>query len=200
MIEVEKQFWLTKEQREELTSGADFWDVQDIIDVYYDTSEYDLAFADKWLRKRNGTFELKYYTDCALDHFCCGSEVLLDDDIRDHLGIPASSAVFEQALNQAGYKPYVTLTTKRYKYDINNFTVDIDEVDYGYTVCEVELIVGDNDAVEQAQKDILNFARKRDWSTEPVYDKVSEYLRQFKPELFEKLVTAGVIPRLSQQT
>ena len=59
MIEVEKKFILTKKEKERLIKGAEFLNEKVFTDIYYDTNDFSLTSNDRWLRSRDGKFELK---------------------------------------------------------------------------------------------------------------------------------------------
>jgi adenylate cyclase class IV len=59
MIEVEKKFKLTEDNKRKLIEGAEFLGEKIQTDSYFDTANFDLARKDMWFRNRNGKFELK---------------------------------------------------------------------------------------------------------------------------------------------
>jgi len=59
MIEVEKKFILSEQEKERLIKDAEFLSERVFTDIYYDTEKFLLTSQDKWLRSREGKFELK---------------------------------------------------------------------------------------------------------------------------------------------
>src|SRR3989344_6661423 len=59
MIEIEKKFRLTREVESALLKGATFLRTKIFTDTYFDTPKLGLIHSDRWLRARDGVFELK---------------------------------------------------------------------------------------------------------------------------------------------
>ena len=195
MIEVEKKLKLEPGQEEKLLAGAEFLQEVRMEDVYYDTPELSLATKDWWLRSRNGRWELKIplHTENMgtrmVDRY---REMDDDDEIRQALGIEKTHDLARD-LATAGYEIFVPLVTTRKKYKRDNFSIDLDVMDFGYTLAEVEVMVPTEDKMESAMHTILDFAQGLGISVTPVQGKVTEYLRRKKPEQYQRLVDAGVI-------
>ena len=79
MIEVEKKFSVTPDIKMRLTQGAELLGEREMNDVYYDTSSYTLTLEGKYLRCRNGAWELKIpllmFPPDFLSHFLTQSPV-----------------------------------------------------------------------------------------------------------------------------
>ncbi len=59
-FEVEQKFSISPETREKLAAlGALKKGSKSFTDIYYDTTDHSLTFNDFWLRKRNGSWQLK---------------------------------------------------------------------------------------------------------------------------------------------
>ena len=59
MIEIERKFAVTEEWQRRLTEGAEFVSEKTMTDTYYDTVDFQLTTKDRWLRLRDGKWELK---------------------------------------------------------------------------------------------------------------------------------------------
>src|SRR3989338_3434517 len=171
MIEIEKKFTLGKGDRERLLKGAEFVKKQEVHDTYYDTKDYSLAKKDWWLRLRNGNFELKvsFRIPSEKEKYAPTQyrEFETDEEIKKALGIPASSAgelsqkPLRGALEESGYHEAFSLTTIREKYRKEGFTIDLDNVDYGYELAEIELMVEDENQINEAGEKIRAFGEKQ---------------------------------------
>jgi len=146
MIEIEVKIPLTEENKEKLVHSSEFIKEKEIKDVYWDTDTHDLTSKDVWLRERNGEWELKYTKNegvainrRVMDQY---EELENENDIRERLGIPTSGS-FEEDLRNTGYKPFAPIITIRRTYRRREFRIDIDSMNFGYSLAEVELLVED---------------------------------------------------------
>ncbi|OHA68572.1 MAG: hypothetical protein A3J68_02095 [Candidatus Wildermuthbacteria bacterium RIFCSPHIGHO2_02_FULL_48_16] len=200
MIEIEKKFTLREGDRERLLKGAEFVKKLVVHDTYYDTKDYSLAKKDWWLRFRNGNFELKVSFRIPSEKAKYAPtqyrELETDEEIRKALGIPASPAggvsqkPLKEALPEAGYQEAFSLTTIREKYRKEGFTIDLDSVDYGYELAEIELMVEDENQIDEADEKIRAFGKKQGLSSEATRGKVLEYMRRFQPTQYQALIDA----------
>lgn len=193
MIEVEKKFAVQKDELARLTHGARFLGEKKFTDVYYDTVDYALTKKDTWLRLRAGKFELKFPIAGANE----GRDMTAYDEIEDDAGVCAklgipSSGPLEKSLASLGYVPFATITTTRSKYEKEGFHIDADEVDFGYTLLEIELMVPSEDQIKAAYRRILDFAtvHRIPIPEKRTRGKVIEYLRMNNPSHFHALEIA----------
>jgi len=196
MIEVEKKFILSEEDRKRLTKGAQFLGERVFTDVYFDTQSFSLTKKEEWLRSREGKFELKISLgeriDGSVDRY---DEIEDEEKIREFINL-APSGNFSDALKKAGYSPFCFCKTARRKYKKNSFILDLDVVDFqdfSYNIAEIELMVKDKIEIEKAIEKIMLFAKEQDLAITPVRGKVIEYLKQKRPEHYQSLVKAGVV-------
>ncbi len=195
MIEVEKKFALRPGDRERLTKGLEPFAIVTMVDTYYDDSAYLLSRNDTWLRNRNGTFEVKVplhpksVKERKGDRF---REIEDDEGIREFLRLPRSGDIGKE-IASAGYLPFATITTVRKKYRYGDMVIDLDSIDYGYELAEVEVMVNDRSEMDAALETITTFARSVGLSSAPVRGKVIEYIRRTNPRHFHALVDAGLI-------
>lgn len=195
MIEVEKKFKLTPEDIERLTDGAEFINEKTFTDIYFDTADYSLTTKDYWLRCRDGKYELKIplndgkmSQDRDLDQY---KELETEEEIRKVLDIKENKS-FEEDLKDNGYIPFCTITTTRKKYKKNKFIIDLDTLDFGYSIGEIELMVEDESKIEEAHDEIMNFAKENNLEIAPVRGKVLEYLHRNSPSHYEALHALGM--------
>lgn len=199
MIEVEKKFLLTDEERARLLEGAEFESEKTFADTYYDTRDYSLTRKDTWLRFRDGRCELKVpqamesYDEHAIDQY---DELLTEQEIRQWLRLPAHKT-FKEDLEYSGYRPFGTIVTHRKAYRKEGFVIDVDYADTGYSITEIELMVEDVSHVELGTKRIVDFANRHQLAMIPVLGKIGEYIRVHNPEHYQILIDAGVIGTLT---
>ncbi|MBI2642243.1 MAG: CYTH domain-containing protein [Candidatus Wildermuthbacteria bacterium] len=193
MIEIEKKFTLQAGDRERLLKDAEFVKRQEIHDTYYDTKDYSLAKKDWWLRFRNGNFELKvsFRIPSEKEKYAPTQyrEFETDEEIKKALEITSEKSL-KEALREAGYDEAFSLTTIREKYKKEGFTIDLDSVDYGYELAEIELMVEDENQINEAGERIRAFAEKQGLSSEATQGKVLEYMRRFQPIQYQALIDA----------
>lgn len=195
-IEVEKKFILTNEEIEKITQGAEFLSEKSFTDVYFDTAAFSLTTVDKWLRLRDDRFELKLpmnegkgASQRKLDQY---EELDTDMAIRNVLDL-ASKGTLREDLETNGYKPFSTFTTTRRKYKKGDFIIDLDTMDFGYSIGEIELMVSEKSEMENALNKILSFAKELNLSVAPVRGKVIEYIKRTNPAHYQALEKAGIL-------
>jgi predicted adenylyl cyclase CyaB len=196
MIEVEKKFTLKEEDIERIIQGVEFVNERSFTDTYFDTSDYSLTRADKWLRLRDDRFELKLPMNAGkgasqrkLDQY---EELETEEAIRKALGLATNGSLRED-LEANGYKTFSTFTTTRKKYKKGDFIIDLDVMDFGYSIGEIELMVSEQSEMEDALNKILAFAKEQGLSVAPVRGKVIEYIKRNNLEHYKALEEAGVL-------
>ncbi|MFA5270405.1 MAG: CYTH domain-containing protein [Patescibacteria group bacterium] len=196
MIEIEKKFALSDKDQERLIQGAQFLKEKIFTDVYYDTTDLALTTNDKWLRSRDGKFELKLSLRRGTDRLADQYDELEDEEsIKHALGLDVDGDLAD-LLAANGYSPFVTITTVRTKYHKDGFGIDLDAIDFGdYThhICEIELMVEDQSEIDNAIERIINFAKEQGLTVGPVRGKVVEYLKKANPTHYWALVNADVV-------
>ncbi len=194
MIEVEKKFQITEEQKRRLLEGAEFVYKKEIHDTYFDRG-VELCTQDLWLRERDGRFELKYPLHTK------GHGTRKADQYREYetdAEVVAALHLNEEALSVEGlavqgYKPIVSYVTTRASYKKDGFTIVIDETDFGYTVCEIERMAEEGANINALSDEIVDFAQVQGLSTNPVLGKALIYFKRFDPDRFKAMVAAGII-------
>lgn len=194
-FEVEKKFSLDGVDLEKLTTNAELVTQKSFTDLYFDDESYSLTKQDVWLRKRDGKFELKLPLNDGfgaltrkLDQY---EEVTDEKKIKEALGITENGSL-EDCLKNSGINSFCSITTNRTKYKKGDFVIDIDQMDFGYGVGEIELMVSSKEDMDNAMEKILNFAIENGITLKSVPGKVAEFIRRNRPEHHQKLVESGV--------
>jgi adenylate cyclase class IV len=194
IIEIEKKFILTKKQEDALLKGAEFLGEKKFTDIYYDDEKFSLSTKDIWLRKRADKFELKvpvneFSEDRVLDRY---RELESESDILEYFGKKEGS--IEDFLTKNKYEPFCNITTKRKKYKKDGFVIDVDIMDFGYALVEIELMIDDESKMEEASRSIVKFAEKHNIDINvKILGKVIEYLRVKNPKHLKALIDSGVV-------
>lgn len=177
MIEVEKKFQPTEEQLAKLLEGAEF--VKEVInhDIYYDYPDYRMFKEDIKFRKRNNNFELKIKLTHNADR-----EIEDEEEIKKYFNTENLVDFIEKNL-----LVYIDYETLRKKYVKEGFKIDIDELNFGVNSCDIELLIDDEEDISNAEEKVMNFARQYDLEFKDLLSKRGEYLKRFKPELFQEL-------------
>ncbi|MFH0890436.1 MAG: CYTH domain-containing protein [Candidatus Liptonbacteria bacterium] len=195
MIEVEKNYNLKPGDKERLTADAEFLYAKAIRDIYYDSPDWKLTRRDHWLRERNGRFELKVplnnkpISERETDQY---RELETDAEIARELELDPTGRISEE-ISEKGYVPFVTIVTQRESYRKGDFHLDFDEMDFGFSTFEAELLVEKEEDMRGAEKRINEFARQYGVSGTTGRGKVIECLFRHAPEHYRALVSAGVI-------
>lgn len=191
MIEIEKKFRLTKEVESALVEGAQFLRAKTFTDTYFDTPKLKLIHSDRWLRERDGVIELKVPMHAGggltKDSIAQYDEITDPQKIRTLIGLKTSDNLARD-IAQAGYAPIATFTTKRRTYQKGEFVVDLDDVSFGYTIGEIELMVKSKKEMPQARAKILAFFKKHQLTPTPVRGKILELLARERPAPYKSLV------------
>lgn len=200
MIEVEKKFLLTPEQESRLIEGAELIGEKTIVDIYYDTADYDVTLANMWLRQRGEEFELKVPLRVSDDRTVDQYRELTDrTEICQALGLPADGTAIADVLKNAQHEPFMSPHTTRRTYRKNGFTIDLDTVtyegsDFRYTIAEIEKLVEDEADVPAAVEQIIAFARQYDLTTDQfILGKVGAFLKSERPDHYQALVAVGIL-------
>jgi predicted adenylyl cyclase CyaB len=196
MIEVEKKFAPTKVQLTKLLMSAKF--ISEIVfkDVYFDTKDFSLILNDKWLRLRDDKLELKLplgeigHTHKSLDLY---DEITNEIEIRKILNLQKNINI-EKALEIAGYKAVASFVTIRKKYQKESFNIDVDEIDFGYNLIEIETLIKNKSGMKAAGKKILKFAKVNGLTVTYVRGKFVEYIFRKNKKLYLAMKNVGFFP------
>ncbi len=177
MIEVERKFQPTEEQLEKLLEGAEFLGEKIIHDIYYDYPDFRFFTNQTRFRRRNNSFELKIKKTVGA-HI----EIEEEEEIKKYLKAEDLEEFVKKNLILV-----TDYTNKRKEYKKGEFKIDFDEMDFGYRLCEIELMVEKEEEIENAQNKIINFAKEYNLELKKLPAKRMEYLRLFKPEIYKKI-------------
>jgi len=196
MIEVEKKFILTPEQEKILIEGAEFLGEKQFTDIYYDDKNFSLTKKDIWMREREGKYELKLPMNESLENRVSDQyrELDIEADILAYFGV--KDKALKDFLIEKEYKPFCEITTTRRKYKKEGFVIDLDVMDFGYTLVEIEFMTDDESKIQEATSKIIAFAKKHTITPTKeilIRGKVVEFLRIKNPAHFQALIDAKVI-------
>lgn len=178
MIEVEKKFQPTKEQLDSVLEGAEFLGEKVLHDVYYDYPDYRMFKKGTRLRNRNGDWELKVGSGGGV-----AEELEQEEEIKIFFNIQIPLMDFINA----NMKPFIDYTTKRKKYKKGEFEICVDELDFGLSVVEIELMVASEGDVANAEEKILEFGRALGLAEASAVVKRHAYFQARRPELYQEL-------------
>jgi adenylate cyclase class IV len=196
MIEVELKFKLTEEEKNRLIENAQFIEVHEFTDEYYDRPDYSLSTNDIWLRTRNDTFLLKLPVQNMSETLkkqknSPKHEVEDHCEILSHLNIEQEHEALKDNLATANIKPLYKFKNIRKKYSKEGFVIDLDIAffdDFTYETCEIEIAVQDSTEVDEAIKKIEAFAQKHGIEVTHVEGRLIEYIKRKNPEHYKKLL------------
>jgi adenylate cyclase class IV len=189
MIEVEKKFSLRSEDIPGLIADSQFISEQTFTDSYLDTPDFLLTLQNKWLRLRDNNFQFKFPSAGYPGQF---SDLDLDEQIKKAVGIISADPLYT-ALKKHGFQEFCRMVTRRKKYRKDSFIIDIDQMDFGYVLGEIELVVDYESLVPAALDKIKAYAQEKDLILLPVRVKIFEYLKRNNQNLYQKLVASGIV-------
>ncbi|CAL1526375.1 unnamed protein product [Lymnaea stagnalis] len=129
------------------------------LDVYYDTSDFDLTLSDCWLRTHNGKWQLhanfsKLLNTKTEDEYFESEEAsvilaTLKLIIRSGQPCESGSTSIASFVQKSGLKEFVRYRTVRKTYSLTDVTVDLEMPEYGFWVGNVtaSILGRSNDAV-----------------------------------------------------
>jgi adenylate cyclase class IV len=185
MIEVEKKFQPTEDELEALLEGAEFLGEIENYDEHYDYPDFRLFKKGFRLRNRNGKFELKIKGSDFASGTTNSEEIETEPEILEKLGFGPEAGLAD--IISAQMEVFAAWRTKRKKYKKGRFNIDVDKTDFGYNVCEIEVMVEDPQEAERAEREITNLAREAGFPLEKLPTKMREYLKVAKPEIYQEL-------------
>lgn len=190
MVEVEKKFLLNEKETEKLVDGAEFLKEVRLEDAYYDLPGFPLIKHDRYLRSRNGKFELKLLAgDRGEFNVNVYEEVEDETEIQSKLSLGDGNMM--ASLEKAGYFVVAHIKSVRRKYKKGEFSIDLDTTDFGYNLAEIELMVPSGEGVNEATEKILKFATETGVKVAPgigVRGKLLEFLYRDKPDVYKEIV------------
>lgn len=167
-----------------------------LTDTYFDTSDFRYTTSDIWLRERECKFELKIGLRGVKGKIDVYEEVTNEKKILEKLGLEKEKEL-SKALSKAKIFPYATFQTIRRKYQIEEFTIDLDLAyfdDFIYRIAEIELVVNTESKVPQAEESLATFIQRLGLDNKrPIKAKLIEYLSQKNPTHYQALVASGIV-------
>ncbi len=188
MIEVEKKFQPTKEQLEKLLDGGVFVGEKQLADIYYDLPDFSYFKQNIRIRNRNGVWELKanIKTDDP-NQMSVSKEVTTESEIIEILGFDSDTKLVD--LVKSKFKELFTIRNHRKTYTKDEFTIDVDSLDIGYDLCEIELLVDDEIKIKDAETKIISFVEKYGLEIKDLPSKRALYFQKFYPEAYKKITS-----------
>lgn len=177
MIEVEKQCKPTDEQIAAIIRDSEFVGENTDHDVYYDYPDYSLFKQDVHLRSRNGSYELKIGSKSGVN-----KEVEDVKEIVNYFNVADLETFIKEKL-----VPIIEFTALRKKYKNSEFIFTIDQMDFDYRICEIEIMVETEGEVQAAEERINQFANRYGITLEKLKAKKREYFLRKKPEIYKEL-------------
>ena len=166
-IEVEQKFYFDLKTEEKLVMlGAICLRDVSQYDIYYDNPGYELTCLDHWLRKRNDNWELKCPPEIRQDttnttqYLEFNSELEIVSKICAALKVKGANVALENILHKANCTPFAHILTHRKTYQLDDIIIDLDKVDYGYCLGEIEVIVNKHQDIPLANSKIQKLAVK----------------------------------------
>ncbi len=202
-IEVEQKYLLSDGQEERLLEGSHFMSQQNLIDIYFDNSDYSLTTKDRWLRQRNGKWNLKlprnWPRTSTVNTY---DELEQEEEICQALEILPHGNLKED-LKALGFLPFAKIETNRRSYAKGSFRIDLDTAYFSpngdrsandmYQIAEIEIIVENAEEITLVREEILRFATRQGLEAKFIRGKLIEFLFRFRPEHFQALIKAGVV-------
>ncbi|XP_077773022.1 thiamine-triphosphatase [Podarcis muralis] len=108
-----------------------------------------------------------------------------------------------RAVEELGLQEFASFVTRRCKYRLANLrlTVDLDEMDFGYAVGEVEAMGLREQEVPEALERIQELGSRLGLDMKsPIPGKMSVYLHKFRPAHYEALMRAGSLRKVRAAT
>lgn len=207
-MEVECRFLLNHESEARLLDGAELIEQSKFVVEFLDTPEWTLAYANRWLKRKNGKYELKLPlknrdADTSPHLATIFHEETDRRVILAHLGLPEAED-FEAALTRANMRPFASIQTVRTSYQKGPFRLDLDQAQFPllktgetmhYAVAEVELTgITESEAI-QAKEDIIRFAEQHNLEVSDTRGKLMEYVFRNYPTVYLEFVKRGIISK-----
>ena len=81
----------------------------------------------------------------------------------------------------------INFKNNRKKYKKDGFTIDVDSMDFGYQLVEIELLVADESGIAGAEEKINVYVASFGIEKKKLPQKREEYFRLKKPEIYREL-------------
>jgi adenylate cyclase class IV len=78
-------------------------------------------------------------------------------------------------------------SNNRKKFKKEGFNIDVDDMSFGYKMCEIELIVDNEEEVKDAEDKIIEFVKRFGFENKKALTKRKAYFKMVKPEVYKEL-------------
>ncbi len=204
--ELRRRFFLKEEQWQELTMEY-YYRESVYIDFYYDDSIFSLSRQNLWLRKRfdqksNFVYQLikldnsgnldsyEKYDDLEKIKEMCN--IINFDEIDSKLKTFCELNVHKETI----CIPHITEGLGHIGFKVTkNFVTSPNDSSWSYTVYDLKYIKGvEGLSLPEKTRVIDLMCKESKWDNTYMYGRVIEYLRNFSPDHFTKLVNNFVCP------
>lgn len=197
MIEVERRFSLIPSIKDRLLQKAGSSEIQ-VTDIYDRYHSEDLALTDRWLRQRNGDWELKVPVNLGRTLGSATYREFSGDPLWKELGIAPLD--MEGSLDPS-LACFAELRTTRTSFVLlfqgSSVNVTLDECSspdgFQCSVGELEILVSTEDEIDAATQ-ILDrlFSHLAVNHLQDNEGKLIQFIRQCRPQFHKRLVQAGI--------
>lgn len=197
MIEVEIKVQVTDKHAKALIADAQFVSRKILKTEIYDSVDYRLTTNGFWLRRHNGSFELKFPAtkdgsfnfgkNIPMHEITDERKIMRILDLRENASLPEALAAADNAV-------LYRFTNTRQTYTKDGFTIDFDSADFGdlvYCICEIEKLVESTGQAEQAIDSLYAFARQYGISTERAEGKLGYYICLKNPAHYQAIINSS---------
>ena len=180
VIEVERKFTFSDDTEQKIKEmGGELLQHKTFSDVYYDTSDFTLTLSDHWLRCRNKEWQLKCPPENRQKDTMTAqyAEHIDQNEIIDIVSKLLNVTNLDKNLSLADLvretqcHSFASFQTDRKSYSLQEFSIDLDQTDFGFKVGEIEVIIVDNERLSDAICRINQLA-----------DKLGMYVLNISPE------------------
>ncbi|XP_053198235.1 thiamine-triphosphatase isoform X2 [Scomber japonicus] len=221
-VEVERKFLCNADTLKTLEEIGVCVGQRQFQDQYFDTPVFDLTLNDMWLRKRKGCWELKCPTTTTVNGteetsgeqskaaaLCSRYKEItnlpdiqlrvkevIKEDVDSETTEKISSQEDESWLGKMNLVCFAEFTTVRRSFTLEEegVQIDLDQADFGYHVGEIEVLIPEGGDVQSALEKIERTAQKLGLTGhQRVEGKMNIYLKRYRPEHYEKLLSAHVL-------
>lgn len=197
MIEVERRFSLIPSIKDQLLQKAKPSEIQ-VIEIHDKYHGEELALTDRWLRKRNGEWELKVPVNLGRTLGSATYREFSGDPLWNELGI---TPINTEGPVDASLACFAELHTIRTSFVLlfqgSSVNVTLDECSstdgFQCSVGELEMLVSTEDQIDAATQVIDRlFSHLAVNHLQNNEGKLVQFIRQYRPQFYEQLVKAGI--------
>ncbi len=175
-----------------------------VLDIYYDNTNYDLLHAGIFIRQRGQRIDIKYLVS-EDDHSVCNEYNVENDffnkqntaliNVLTKLNFTFSGADFESFLKENNLCVLLEIDKIRKKYKENNVTICFDEVKGLGKFIEIESTFPELKDVKTAKSELQKIVKQKIEFQGEYYEEhtgyVELYLKQHNPVAYERCMFKG---------